>query len=918
MPSHRSAAPILLIALLTSGGAFAAQPRDAVIIAVAPNGSDRAEGDNATGPVQTLGRAQAIARKHIAAMASGATARVPVRVVIEPGHYVLNTPLTFSPADSGTESAPVVYEAKDAGTVHISGGVTLGSQVVERVGGMASYRSPQDRGAALGGSQLYVNGRRAVLARQPNAGEDWFVKGAVNVPGEASGREGSEAFAATPEALDWINRLSTADRKRAIVQVYQSWTTGRHRLSNQDAREGSVRIAPRALWPFLSLGGASQRYFVENVTTALDAPGEWIYDAGTVRYIGRADEVGKPLQATLPLLDKLVVVQGEAARPVNHLHLLGLSFAHTRYLTPEGGVTDNQAGYVAGAAIEVSRANGFVFSDGSVQHTGGWAIWLRDQVRNARVADSTFTDLGAGGVKIGLAKQSADDAQATGSNEVVGNTISHTGQVFPSAVGIFVGQSWDNRILRNTIHDTTYTGISVGWTWGYAPATSGRNLVRGNLLYNIGQRQLADLAGIYTLGRSPGTVISQNIIRTVRGYGGYGAGAWGIYNDEGSSGILVEGNVVMDTDSGGYHLHFGRDNTLKGNIFAGGDAAELRVTKVAGDTNLKVQGNFLEPKTPRAFDQLKAGDAVSFEGNEVSSRRSGKPPELSPCGKGCVSSDGDLTAGDAPTDIRSTKPAWKKVIDAALAAWNGQGDSAPIDASSDQTRQQARATAAASPQPRSARSALASVAEPAKAIIAPPADLAVDIAGTAPASRPANLRYLPADKANSVQVEVQAGAPGGKCLAFNDSPSLANRWEPAAFATLNHGEGQTIVDFELKIDASTAMLVEWRDNASPYLTGPSVRITAAGAEVGGKVVAPVAVGRWTRFSMSAPLGIANPQWQLGVSPADGRKLSFDTLPVKSPGWRRLNTLVFSSDAAVESHPCVASIRVVNHDTGANR
>ncbi|MDR7295726.1 parallel beta-helix repeat protein [Pelomonas aquatica] len=890
---------------------------DAIVISVDATGSDGAKGDDSA-PVKTLPRAQALAREHLAAMAAGTAPRKPVRVMIGPGTYALQSTWTFTPLDSGTDDAPVSYQAIKPGTVSISSGIDLGSKTPAQAGARLVFPARADAATVNGGSQLFVNGRRAVLARQPNEGQAWFVQSAVQVPGEAAGRQGSEAFKPAPANLQWIADLGAADRKRAIVEVYQSWTTGKHRLSSQPAPPGSVRLAPRALWPFLSLGGASQRYFIQNVTAAWDAPGEWIYDDGAARYISRSDEAGKPLQATLPVLEKLVVVQGEAGRPVSHLRLVGLSFAYTRFLTPEAGATDNQAAYGVGAAIEVNKAIGFVFDNCSVQHTGGWGLWLRDGVRDAQVTDSSFSDLGAGAIKVGLAAQSPSDGGATGANQIVGNTVSHTGQVFPGAVGIYVGQSWDNRLLRNTVHDTTYTGISVGWTWGYGPATSGRNLISGNLLYNIGQRQLADLAGVYTLGRSPGTVIARNIIRTVRGYNGYGSGAWGIYNDEGTSGIQVQGNVVVDTDSGGYHLHFGKDNTIEDNLFAGGDAAEIRVTKADADTNLTLRGNFLAPKASQPLDQVAVSSPVKFERNEVSSALSGKRLDLERCGKGCSAASADLKTGAGPTDIRSSNPAWMAVINAAVAAWRDTGSTARQETAEGymaptrerDVRKAALSTAAATG---------AAVVEPPRALIAAAADLSIDIAGTPEGERPANLRYLPVDKPASMQVQVQRDAPTGKCLVFNDSATMANRWEPAVFATVNHTEGRTQVDFDLKADAATAMLVEWRDNASPYLAGPSLRITAAGVEVGGKVVAPVAVGRWMHYTMSAPLGTDHPLWALQVTTNGGRKADpLAGLPVKNPTWRRLTTLVFSSDTDVESHPCVASIRIVNRSGDTRR
>ena len=142
---------------------------------------------------------------------------------------------------------------------------------------------------------------------------------------------------------------------------------------------------------------------------------------------------------------------------------------------------------------------------------------------------------------------------------------------FPARSAFGSGSRPATASLHNLIHDFYYTGISIGWTWGYGPALATNNTVELNHVHHIGVKSdgdgpiLSDMGGIYTLGKQPGTTIRNNLWHDIAGirYGG-----WGIYFDEGSSGILAESNVVYRTTHGGFHQHYGETNIVRNNIFA--------------------------------------------------------------------------------------------------------------------------------------------------------------------------------------------------------------------------------------------------------------------------------------------------------------------------------------------------------------
>ncbi len=876
---------LLVLFVLSSGlnSALAAPPTKPADLYVSPAGNDAWSGkldkpnaNRTDGPLATLDRARAVVRAiQASSNQNGATV-----VSIRSGIYYLQAPLVFTPEDSGASAdRPVIYTAYPGEQPVVSGGQRItGIKVNPLQQWEASI--PEAANGSWQFSQLFVDGQRRLRPRLPKY--DYFrINGSV-APTPANADKGFDRFGYKPGDIN----PNWHDLKSVESLCFQIWTMARLRVASVDDRNHIVTFTgpTNGTAGYASLPKGN-RYIIENVREALQDPGEWYLDkpAGTLTYIPMPGE--KPDQTVIiaPRLPQLLLLKGDAQNKkyVENIAFHGITFAHSNWNSPPGGNAFAQAEVNVEAAISATGARHVSFENCRVRHTGNWAIELGQACKNNTIESCELSDLGAGGVKIGEMGVQQDDNLVASNNVVRNCLIAHLGRIHPAATGVWIGQSPGNQITHNQITDLYYTGISLGWTWGYGPSLDHDNLISYNSIQNIGQGVLSDMGGIYNLGIATGTVLDHNFISDVESYD---YGGWGIYPDEGSSNLTVTNNIVNRTKTGGFHQHYGQDNHVTNNIFAYSREGQIIRTRAEDHVSFKFDHNIVLFKEGTLLGSNWSGDqfrldnnlywdesarAVTFAGQSLDDwRRRGQDTDS-------VIADPMFTAPESGAfHLKPDSPALKLGFK-------------PIDYSQ------------VGPHPTNGmKLELNSVprAFPPPPPPMPPAPIEEDFESTPVGAVAPDAFTSEEAGGGTVRVTDETAASGKHSLKFTDAAGQKASYNPHIFYQPKYEAGSITGSFAIRLEPGAIFSHEWRDNANPYNTGPSIRILGSGELMAGpRRLAILPLHEWVTISIECNIGNqANGTYALTVRLPNGRFQRFQDLPC-SPLFKKLMWYGFVSD-----------------------
>ena len=506
-----------------------------------------------------------------------------VTIHLAEGTYHLYEPLRLRPEDSG-----LTIEGNNA---VISGGLPISGW--KKQGKLLVADVPDFNGCPIDFRQLWINGRKAVRARDVSDFEQMHRILTYDKKNQVLWipRKAVEKLKAYLSPITY--HLSPLE-----MVLHEMWCTSNLRIKSLTPQGDSVAVrfhnpeGPIQFqhpWPSPMTPDTKHPspFYLTNAKELLDEPGEWYHDirGHKLYYMPRINEKlemrNEKLSATVPVLETLVEFVGTAERPVRHITIKGVTFSHTTWMRPsEKGHVPLQAGMYlteayklrpqidrpnnhkldnqgwlgrADAAVELRYTEDVNFDGCRFEHLGGSGVDYITHCKGGTVSHCTFTDIAMNGYVCGSFSPEGLEThlpyQPTDFREVCAGQVVEQSVFYDvtnedwGCVAICAGYVNAITIDHNTIHDVSYTGISLGWGWNRDLVCMKDNRVHANLIYNYAQH-MYDCAGIYTLGNQPGTLITENVVRDIaKPSYVHDPNHWFyLYTDEGSSNITLRDN----------------------------------------------------------------------------------------------------------------------------------------------------------------------------------------------------------------------------------------------------------------------------------------------------------------------------------------------------------------------------------------
>ena len=315
----------------TSLASITIQPSLVINYWVATNGSDSANGD-INHPFLTISHAQEVIRTN------PLRGKYTIYVNIRGGIYRLSNPLTFTPSDSGTINARVIYRAAPGETPEISGAQQLTGWTTSPYPGI--WQAQATVNTFTMPRQLYVNSNRATRARS-QSNPNYYFPTATGYTYDYIGGSDPQIPPVwnNPTAVEVVTATQWKMMRCSIASI-----TGGTTVAIQTPCWSNANTYPIP-WNFRLIS------WFENALEFLTQPGYWYLDpvSHIVYYMPQAGEIMATADVELPIMQTLVQGIGSQSSPVSYISFQGLTFEYATWLDTDSTTNSSPSstnGYV--------------------------------------------------------------------------------------------------------------------------------------------------------------------------------------------------------------------------------------------------------------------------------------------------------------------------------------------------------------------------------------------------------------------------------------------------------------------------------------------------------------------------------------------------------------------------------------------
>lgn len=482
-----------------------------------------------------------------------------ITVKIKEGDYFATDAFALTSQDSGTEEAPIVWEAE--GRVRIIGGIKLDmADFTEDEDGYGYYSystgSPDTFAVSsmpvTGASTAYItssynstpyfpllfNGKYQTLARYPNDGYD-TIKSVQNVGDISTG----DGFEFTPD-LGADRLAGWKSEPNLCVQGY--WGTDYTDLGTPAyvTENGTIK----ANYPSGKTPLAGQRYYAYNAFCEMDADGEYYIDnsTGTVHFVNELDLSGEVIVGTN-------TTSLMSLNNVSNLTIKGIEFT--------GGRKNG---------ISITGSSNIRIEDCTISGVNGVGIYT-ENVNSLTVTGCEIAYTGSGGIRL----KGGNFANLVRGNNVISNNVIHdfskVKKTYAPAVSV---TGYANTVINNTIYNGEHEAITI---------SGNDNIISSNDISSV-VKEASDMGAIY-VGKNKalrGNQITNNYIHDLATDSvlANGTDIQAIFLDDLADGYTISGNIFANIEGRGVKLAGGRDNTITGNVFVNCGVSNTLVTAI--------------------------------------------------------------------------------------------------------------------------------------------------------------------------------------------------------------------------------------------------------------------------------------------------------------------------------------------------